>query len=104
MFKQKTAYGIRLSRVGSEDVYKGQACHPSLMAIDMAIQLFLVAWHTSLIPKAFVRTVLGNILSHGKAPAAEGPIAAFVKTIRLIGWDVGDRLFYSSDAYDEGDS
>jgi hypothetical protein len=64
------------------------SCDPALQAIGMAVKLFLVGWHESLIPKNFVRTVLVRI---GRLPAtlsSEGPVAAFVKTISMLGWEI----------------
>jgi ribonuclease HI len=68
------------------------SCDPALMAIDMAVRLFLVAWHTALLPKNFIRAIFDAIHRSPVALTKEGPVAAFVNTIRLVGWDlVGNR-------------
>jgi hypothetical protein len=57
----------------------------------MSIKLFLFAWHRPLLPQNFTRVILRRLAVHPASLLKEGPIAAFVNTIQIIGWKLVDE-------------
>ena len=70
------------------DLHRAQ-CDPAVEAIRMVVKLFSTGWHMPLLPCNILRVVFRKYVD-GTSSLRDGPVAAFVNTLRLIGWALHD--------------
>ena len=64
-----------------------KGCDPAVDIFQQMVKMFLTGWHMPLLPKPFLLANWKAVVEkEGKKMSCDGPTAAFVATMRQIGW------------------